>query len=556
MFIKWSLMLIFLAMIFMMFFMISFFFKNLLLVEYFLSSFLNVDIKFYFLFDWISNLFVFTVLLISGMVIWYSEGYMFHDNNKNYFCVVVLLFVLSMILLILMPNIFMLILGWDGLGLVSYCLVIFYQSTNSYNSGMITVISNRVGDVMIIMSLLFFFNFGAFDILSMNNLEVVCSLFIIIAGLTKSAQIPFSAWLPAAMAAPTPVSSLVHSSTLVTAGVYILIRFYFIFENNLFSLLLLKISLLTMLMSGLNAFFEVDLKKIIAFSTLSQLSMMMMIISLNMKDMAFFHLIMHAIFKSMLFLCAGMAIHTLNGIQDIRVLGNFFSCSPMISSCMLISVLSLMGFPFIGGFYSKDLIVEFFLLNSTNLMMMLMFLTSLMFTFLYCLRLMYFMTLKGVLSLSFSKNNFDKNLTFPIYVLTMFLLLCGNFLFWFLLPSMKIIFISKFQKMFSIILLMMIFYFWSVIFLLKKPFKLKKNKNMEFMYKMWFMSSLTSMIFLKNSKIFMKMTMMDWKWMELSGPKSIKINFSNYSLIFLWMNNPNFNKMVLLIMLMFLMNMY
>uniref|UniRef100_UPI0030FF36B6 NADH dehydrogenase subunit 5 n=1 Tax=Bothriocroton hydrosauri TaxID=59643 RepID=UPI0030FF36B6 len=559
MFIKWSLMLVVLSMIFIMFFMVSFFYKNLFLVEYIISSFLNVDIKFYFMFDWISNLFVFVVLLISGMVIWYSEGYMSHDNNKNYFCVVVLLFVLSMILLILMPNIFMLILGWDGLGLVSYCLVIFYQSTSSYNSGMITIISNRVGDVMIIMSLLFFFNFGTFDILSMNKLELICGLFVIIASLTKSAQIPFSAWLPAAMAAPTPVSSLVHSSTLVTAGVYILMRFHFIFENNFISMFLLKISLLTMLMSGINAFFEIDFKKIIAFSTLSQLSMMMIILSLNMKDMAFFHLIMHAIFKSMLFLCAGMAIHTLNGYQDIRMLGNFFICSPLISSCMLISVLSLMGFPFIGGFYSKDLIVEFFFLNSYNFMMMIMFLLGLMFTFLYCLRLMYFMTLKGLFTLNFFSNNFNKNLNFPIFVLTLFLLLCGNFLFWLVIPSMKIIFISKFQKFLSMILLIMVFYLSKIMFNFKKPFMYKNYSNYsnyEFFHKMWFMSSLTSMIFLKNMNFYMKMTMMDWKWMELTGPKGIKTKISNFSLFLLWMNNTNFSKLVLMIMLMFMMNIY
>nr|YP_006234399.1 NADH dehydrogenase subunit 5 [Bothriocroton concolor]AET63047.1 NADH dehydrogenase subunit 5 [Bothriocroton concolor] len=550
MFIKWSLMLIFMSMLFMFCFLSSFFYKNLLLIEYFMTSFLNTDVKFYFMFDWISNLFTFTVLFISGMVIWYSNGYMLHDKNKVYFCVVVLLFVLSMILLILMPNIFMLILGWDGLGLVSYCLVIFYQSSNSYNSGMITVISNRVGDVMMIMSLLFFFNFGSFDISSIYGLETVCFLFIIIAGLTKSAQIPFSAWLPAAMAAPTPVSSLVHSSTLVTAGVYILIRFHFIFENETFSMFLMKISLLTMLMSGMNAYLEVDLKKIIAFSTLSQLSMMMLTISLGMKEIAFFHLILHAIFKSMLFLCAGLAIHTLNGYQDIRMLGNFFNCSPLISSCMMISVLSLMGFPFIGGFYSKDLVVEFFFLNSVNVLIILMFLLGLTFTFLYCMRLIYFMTLKGTFSFNFYQNSFEKDLIMPIFLLTFMLLISGNFFFWLILPSMKILFIGKIHKIFSLTLFMVIIYFWVKLFFYKKMTLLKSKKSSDFLYKMWFMSSLSSLIFLKGGNLFMKMTMMDWKWMELIGPKEIKTSLSKSSLFFLWANYTSFTKLLMMITMM------
>nr|NP_945222.1 NADH dehydrogenase subunit 5 [Haemaphysalis flava]QAX90626.1 NADH dehydrogenase subunit 5 [Haemaphysalis flava]UNO53827.1 NADH dehydrogenase subunit 5 [Haemaphysalis flava]UXX50245.1 NADH dehydrogenase subunit 5 [Haemaphysalis flava]BAD03991.1 NADH dehydrogenase 5 [Haemaphysalis flava] len=551
MFIKWSMMLLFLSIMFFYFFLVNTFHKSFYVIEYMITSMSSVDLKFYFLFDWISNLFICIVLLISSMVIMYSSSYMNSDKNKNCFCIIVLMFVLSMIMLILMPNMLMIILGWDGLGLVSYCLVIFYQSVNSYNSGMMTIISNRVGDVMVIMSLLFLFNFGSFDFLSLNKTEMILGIFIILAGMTKSAQIPFSAWLPAAMAAPTPVSSLVHSSTLVTAGVYLMIRFNYLFSENINSMLLLKISLITMVMSGMNAFFETDFKKIIAFSTLSQLSMMMIIVSLNMPELAFFHLIMHAIFKSMLFLCAGLIIHFMNGNQDIRMLGNFFKASPVIMSCMLISILSLMGYPFIGGFYSKDLILEFFFLKNNNMLLLAMFIVSIIFTFMYCIRLIYFLMLKSILSVNFNMIHLDMKMVLPIYVLTFFLLISGNFLFWLSVLNNKIMFISLMSKFISI-MLMAISAYISFYILISYSFH---SYNIEFFFKMWFLSSLTSMIFLKNNNNLLKMSLMDWKWMELLGPSGLNNKMNEMSKTNLWINFISFNKILLLtlIMILFLM---
>uniref|UniRef100_A0AAT9FFD9 NADH-ubiquinone oxidoreductase chain 5 n=1 Tax=Haemaphysalis megaspinosa TaxID=1155002 RepID=A0AAT9FFD9_9ACAR len=548
MFMKWSMMLLLLSILFFIFFLTNTFYMNFYVIEYMIASISSVDLKFYFLFDWISNLFISVVLLISSMVIMYSSSYMSSDKNKNCFCIIVLMFVLSMIMLILMPNMLMIILGWDGLGLVSYCLVIFYQSVNSYNSGMMTIISNRVGDVMVIMSLLFLFNFGSFDFLSLNGTEWILGIFIILAGMTKSAQIPFSAWLPAAMAAPTPVSSLVHSSTLVTAGVYLMIRFNYLFSENTNSMFLLKISLVTMIMSGMNAFFETDFKKIIAFSTLSQLSMMMIIVSLNMPELAFFHLIMHAIFKSMLFLCAGLIIHFMNGNQDIRMLGNFFKISPVIMSCMLISILSLMGYPFIGGFYSKDLILEFFLMKSNNMLLLLMFIMSIIFTFMYCIRLMYFLMLKSILSINFYMINLDLKMVLPIYILTFFLLISGNFLFWISVFNNKIMFISLMSKFTGIILMIISIYITFYILVYCNFF----NKNIEFFFKMWFLSSLTSIILLKNNNNLLKMSLMDWKWMELLGPGGINNKMNKMSNLNLWINFISFNKILFMIMLMIL----
>nr|YP_010324906.1 NADH dehydrogenase subunit 5 [Haemaphysalis danieli]UNO54035.1 NADH dehydrogenase subunit 5 [Haemaphysalis danieli] len=546
MFIKWSIILMILSILFLYNFMINIMTMNFMIIEYFLLSICNMDVKFYFLFDWISNLFISIVLFISSMVIWYSDSYMQMDKNKNSFCIIVLLFVMSMVILILMPNMLMIILGWDGLGLVSYCLVIFYQSVNSYNSGMMTIISNRIGDIMIIMSLFFFFNFGSFDLISVNNLEKIVGIFLIFAAMTKSAQIPFSAWLPAAMAAPTPVSSLVHSSTLVTAGVYLMIRFNYLFNINIYSIFLMKISLLTMMMAGLNAFFEMDLKKIIAFSTLSQLSMMMIILSMGMMEMAFFHLILHAIFKSMLFLCAGLIIHYMNGIQDIRMLSNFLSMTPMVMSCMFISILSLMGFPFIGGFYSKDLILEFFFLKINNLLLILMFLLGIIFTFMYCIRLLYLMILKKTFSVLYFSMNFDKKMLYPIFILTFILVVLGNFLFWSILFNFKLIFISYISKYLSLFMMLtmiyiMYYYFMSNIFF---------NMKLDFFFQMWFMSKITSMIFLMFNKNFIKMSMMDWKWMEMMGPNGVKNMMNNMSMFILWSNINKFNKIIILMLMM------
>nr|YP_010983044.1 NADH dehydrogenase subunit 5 [Haemaphysalis warburtoni]WOH23033.1 NADH dehydrogenase subunit 5 [Haemaphysalis warburtoni] len=548
MFIQWSLMLLIFSIIFFYNFMINIFYKNFMIIEYFLSWVSNLDIKFYFLFDWVSNLFISIVLFISSMVILYSNSYMKEDKNKNCFCLIVLMFVLSMIILILMPNMLMIILGWDGLGLVSYCLVIFYQSVNSYNSGMMTIISNRVGDVMVIMAIFFLFNFGSFDLISVNNLEKIVGFFVIVAAMTKSAQIPFSAWLPAAMAAPTPVSSLVHSSTLVTAGVYLMIRFNYLFSMNVYSIFLMKISLLTMMMSGLNAFFETDLKKIIAFSTLSQLSMMMIIMSLGMTEMAFLHLILHAIFKSMLFLCAGLIIHFMNGIQDIRMLGSFSKVSPLVASCMFISILSLMGFPFIGGFYSKDLILEFFFLKINNMLLIFMFLIGIVFTFMYSIRLLYLMVLKSIFSISYFHLKFEKTMIFPIFMLTLILVISGNFLFWSVLLNQKIIFISYFSKYLSLMIMLFMIYILFFYF----EWKFKFSFNLDFFFKMWFMTSLTSMMFMYFNKNYLKMTMMDWKWMEMLGPSGLKNELNSSAVITLWFNINSFNKMIVLMLMLVL----
>nr|YP_010170686.1 NADH dehydrogenase subunit 5 [Orgyia postica]QRZ60693.1 NADH dehydrogenase subunit 5 [Orgyia postica] len=383
-----------------MFFMIYFILtKSVFFLEWEIISFNGVSIVMSILLDWMSLLFMMFVFLISSVVIYYSKSYMSSELNLSRFIILVLLFVISMMFLIISPNIISILLGWDGLGLVSYLLVIYYQNYKSYNAGMLTALSNRIGDVMILMVISWMMNFGSWNYIfylefMKNDYEMkMVSLLIVLAAMTKSAQIPFSSWLPAAMSAPTPVSALVHSSTLVTAGVYLLIRFNLLLENTFMLKILLLLSGLTMFMAGISANYEFDLKKIIALSTLSQLGLMMSILSMGLPELAFFHLLTHAMFKALLFMCAGIIIHMMNDTQDIRFMGGLSSYIPMTFLCFSISNMALCGIPFLAGFYSKDLILDLVSFSNLNLIIFMLYYISTGLTMFYSVRLLMYLML-------------------------------------------------------------------------------------------------------------------------------------------------------------------
>nr|WDA93939.1 NADH dehydrogenase subunit 5 [Neorhodesiella sp.] len=359
--------------------------------------FLNsMSIVMTFLFDWMCLLFMSFVLFISSLVIFYSMEYMSSDVNINRFILLVLMFVMSMMLLIISPNLISILLGWDGLGLVSYCLVIYFQNVKSYNAGMLTALSNRIGDVALLLAIAWMLNYGSWnyvfylEMMKSNYEMMIIGGLVVLAAMTKSAQIPFSSWLPAAMAAPTPVSALVHSSTLVTAGVYLLIRFNILLVDTILGKILLLLSGLTMFMAGLGANYEFDLKKIIALSTLSQLGLMMSILSMGFYKLAFFHLLTHALFKALLFMCAGAIIHNMNNFQDIRYMGGLSSFMPLTSSCFNVANLALCGMPFLAGFYSKDMILEIVSLSYINMFSFFLYFFSTGLTVAYSLRLVYY----------------------------------------------------------------------------------------------------------------------------------------------------------------------
>nr|UZH93072.1 NADH dehydrogenase subunit 5 [Microconema sp. 1 LLL-2022a] len=406
-----------------------------------------------FLFDWMSLLFMSFVLFISSLVIFYSEEYMYGDLVINRFIILVLMFVLSMMFLIISPNLISILLGWDGLGLVSYCLVIYYQNVKSYSAGMLTALSNRIGDVALLMAIAWMLNFGSWnyiyylEVMSDSSVMSVIAGLVILAAITKSAQIPFSSWLPAAMAAPTPVSALVHSSTLVTAGVYLLIRFNaVIVENNLGKFLLL-ISGLTMFMAGLGANFEYDLKKIIALSTLSQLGLMMSILSMGFPSLAFFHLLTHALFKALLFMCAGSVIHNMKNSQDIRFMGGLCIQMPLTVICFNVSNLALCGMPFLAGFYSKDLILEVVSLSYMNMFSFFLFFFSTGLTVCYSLRLVYYSMTGEFNSTCFHPLNDEGWIMLKGMLMLMVMAIMGGcMLSWMLFPSPSMICLPFWMK--------------------------------------------------------------------------------------------------------------
>nr|QFG38839.1 NADH dehydrogenase subunit 5 [Buccinulum pallidum] len=361
-----------------------------IILEWSIFQMSSCTMTFMFILDPISLSFSNVVCLISGCVMLFSSSYMSHDPFLKRFVWLVMLFVLSMNLLVFIPSLPALLLGWDGLGIVSFALVIYYQNMKSLGAGMVTVLANRIGDVMILISIGLLVLQGHWSIICMWDyyLTAWTAVAVTLAAMTKSAQIPFSSWLPAAMAAPTPVSALVHSSTLVTAGVFLIIRFFpFLSTISAFKPTLLFVSVLTLLMAGIGANYENDLKKIIALSTLSQLGVMMMSLGLGMPYLALFHLYTHALFKALLFLCAGMFIHNSSNIQDIRHMGLLFSQAPLTTACMNIANLSLCGAPFLSGFYSKDLILELSLSDPTNFLMVLLIFLATGMTAAYSFRL-------------------------------------------------------------------------------------------------------------------------------------------------------------------------
>lgn len=326
------------------------------------------------------------VSLIFSSVIIYTREYIQGDKTFTRFIYLVVLFVISIFLLTFRPNILRLLLGWDGLGLISYVLVIYYQNNKSSLAGIITFLSNRIGDRAILLSISVIRLRGSFIFINIYACNDFILIFIIIAAITKRAQIPFSAWLPAAIAAPTPVSALVHSSTLVTAGIYLIIRFNYILSASHKNYIFI-IGSLTAVIAGFSANFEFDIKKIIALSTLRQLGFIIRIIGLKMYKLSFFHLLSHAIFKALLFICAGIIIHAAKGSQDLRHMCSLTVKIPYTSCIIIVANFALCGLPFLAGFYSKDLIIEYAIFTSTSWIGLFMYILATMCTVSYTFRM-------------------------------------------------------------------------------------------------------------------------------------------------------------------------
>nr|ARH54735.1 NADH dehydrogenase subunit 5 [Trigonopterus sp. 2 AH-2016] len=514
-------------------------------VEFDILTFNSLSVELAVMLDWISLMFTSFVFLISSLIVMYSMEYMEGNKTFSRFIWTMILFVLSMVVVIMSSNLVFILLGWDGLGLVSYVLVIYFQNVKSYNAGMLTALSNRIGDAAILLGLVLMMDLGSWSYGSFLFMEVpffkgcfFLSLMIILAAMTKSAQIPFSSWLPAAMAAPTPVSSLVHSSTLVTAGVYLLFRFSDLLSMEVKSVFLV-LSLLTMFMAGLGANFEFDLKKIIALSTLSQLGMMMTIFYLGDKDLAFFHLLMHALFKALLFMCAGVIIHSIGDYQDIRYMGGLMQFFPLSCACMGVSSFALCGLPFLSGFYSKDLILEVVSMGQIGWFVYWLFYISIGLTVSYSMRLFMYVSMGrfnvlSVNSLVESTSGLMLKSMVPLSILVIFK---GSWLLWLGFSTPYFIVLPMFMKFMVLVSIL----FGCVLGWEISCFKVTWNSSaLKFYYTAMFSSGMWNLpvlstsslnsFFLGAGKLYMKS--LDYGWTEYYGSKGLFSVIKDFIYIF------------------------
>ena len=486
------------------------------------------------IFDIISLYFLRLVRLISGSVIIFRTSYIIKEKFFSRFILLVFFFVISIYLLIISPNIIRLLLGWDGLGVTSYLLVIFYQRNKSYNAGIITAITNRIGDVGLLISISMFIFLGSWNFIYQNFYSYIFSnlliFLIIIRACTKRAQIPFSAWLPAAIAAPTPVSALVHSSTLVTAGVYLLIRMNIIIIEINFRKYLFLIGILTMVIAGMTAIIEIDIKKIIALSTLRQLGVMIIILGIGNPILSFFHLISHAFFKAILFICAGIIIHNIKDYQDIRKIGFRYFNLHFSISIIIIANISLCGLPFLRGFYSKDFIIEIILIKGKNFFFFFLIIFGTILTLIYSCRLNFLVSINFIKleSYYFMRENSLFIISGIIFLLP-FSIIGGIFISWNLISSRKIIFIPLWIK--SIVIVLILFSIYTYIFIYKYIEKYYKNIIIFFFSNIWFLPySLNLSVnyyFLNNSLIIFKYIEISWSEMIIFKKFFILIN-NNY----------------------------